>query len=93
MKCTVQNHEDSWERDSFGQVIRVHRVPRLQLFSPVGILDCPVDLRALGLERVTHGCDIDGHKWCNKDFWPGTKGHLKMPKLWTGKTVFRVRGV
>ena len=93
LKCTEEVRQDTWEQDSSGQVIRVHHVPRYQLFSPVGILDCPVDLRTLGLERVTRGCDSNGHRWYNKDFWPGTRGHAKMSNLWTGKTIFKVRGV
>ena len=93
LKCTDLSVQDSWERDPSGQVVRIHRVPRLQLFSPIGVMDCPVDLRSLSLERVTHGCSADGHSWCSQDFWPGTRGHAKMSQLWTGKTIFRVRGV
>ena len=93
LKCTEEVEYDSWEQDSQGQVVRVHRIPRTQLFSPIGILDCPVDLRSLGVERVTCGRFPNGKSWCNKDFWPGTRGHAKMPQPWIGKTIFKIRGV
>ena len=92
LKCT-EDEGDSWEQDSQGQVVRVHWIPRTQLFSPIGILDCPVDLRRLGVERVTCGRFANGKSWCNKDFWPGTRGHAKMQQPWIGKTIFKIRGV
>ena len=87
------DNQDFWETDSKGQVIRVHRTPRCKLFSPIGVQDCPVDLQLLCLERVTEGRTTSGERICEKDFWPGTRGHFNLGCMWMGRTIFRVRGV
>lgn len=33
LKCTDKADHDSWKQDSHGQVVRIHRIPRTQLFS------------------------------------------------------------
>ena len=78
------------ETDSKGQVIRVHRTLRSKLFSPIGVQDCPVDLQLLCLERVTEGRTTSGERICEKDFWPGTRGHYNLGCMWTGRTFNRV---
>ena len=78
---------DFWKRGPNGEVIRVHQIPRYQKFTPVGMIDCPVDLRELGVHRMTErrGFGVD------KDYWVGTLAHAKFPELWTGQTCFYLR--
>ena len=84
--------EDSWEVNSQGQVIRIHCVPRRRLFSPIGVVGCPVDIRELGVQRVTIGNASNGEQWNEKDFWPGSRGHAVTPFSWTGRTIFQIKG-
>ncbi|CAL1150724.1 unnamed protein product [Cladocopium goreaui] len=84
--------EDAWEVNSQGQVIRIHHVPRRRLFSPIGVAGCPVDIRELGVQRVTIGNASNGEQWNEKDFWPGSRGHAVTPFSWTGRTIFQIKG-
>ena len=84
---------DTWEYPSDKQVIRVHRVPRNRLFSPIGVQGCPVDIRSLGLDRVTEMINSKGTRSRDQDFWPGSRGSLTTKDHWTGRTIFTVRGV
>lgn len=84
---------DTWDVSDPGKVVRIHNRPRTRLFSPIGVQDCPVDLRNLSLERVTIGCDVTGRTWQDSDFWPGTRGHFSRDTPWTGMTIFKVKGM
>ena len=88
-----KNVEDTWERNHKGQVVRIHHVPRRARFSPIGVPGCPVDIRNLGVERITCAEFSSGETWMEKDFWPGTRGHSVLDQPWTGKTIFEVRGM
>ena len=81
--------EDTWEKNDKGQVVR----PRRTRFSPIGVPGCPVDIRNLGVERTTFAKFSSGETWCEKDFWPGTRGYTALDRPWTGKTIFEVQGM
>lgn len=83
--------QDFWETDSKGQVIRVHRTPRNKLFSPIGVQDCPVDLRLLNLERVTEGRTTTGEGSVKRIF--GLAHVVTLTLAACGRTSFRIRGV
>ena len=84
---------DFWKRGRNGEVIRVHNRPRYQLFTPVGVTDCPVDLRDLEVFRDTIRSGGTGER----SFWVGTCAHQRTPFPWQGETWFypikKVRGV
>ena len=84
---TVQHDCDFWRRGPKGEVIRVHVVPRYQLYTPVGSEDCPVDLRKLEMYRDTllKGGGVE------RDYWTGTTAHKRKPFPWCGETVFRIK--
>lgn len=84
--------EDSWEVTPQGQVIRHHHVPRSRMFSPIGVVGCPVDIRELGIHRVTIGRSSNGEQWHERDFWPGSRGYAVTPQSWTGRTIFQIKG-
>ena len=89
---TATDIKDTWEVDGHGQVIRIHHVPRRKMFSPIGVPDCPVDIRELGVQRITVAVSSSGKSWNERDFWPGTRGHAATSESWTGKTVFQCKG-
>ena len=78
---------DFWKCD--GQsVIRVHGIPRVAKYTPVGSLDCPVDLRELGPMRRT----VPDRGESIVDYWAANEGtRSSMTQLWTGQTVFSRR--
>ena len=43
---------DFWKWGTNGELIRVHRKPRENKFTPIGV-DCPVDIRDLSSRRIT----------------------------------------
>ena len=78
------HEEDFWKMGPKGELIRVHVKPRYQLFSPVGVVDCPVDLRKLEVFRDTYQQGGAGER----SYWVGTCAHRKTSFPWTGETVF-----
>ena len=60
--------------------------------SPIGVPDCPVDIRELGAQRITVAVSSSGKSWNERDFWPGTRGHAATSESWTGKTIFQCKG-
>ena len=81
---TEGHASDFWRRGKNGEVIRVHVVPRYQLFTPVGVVDCPIDLRGLEVYRDTHQRGCAGER----SYWVGTLAHKRTPFPWVGETVF-----
>ena len=75
---------DFWISGNSGEIIRVHVRPRRRKFTPIGDMQCPVDLKRLQTKRVTYrkGCERE------VDFWVGTRAHDADADFWTGKTVF-----
>ena len=78
---------DFWRRGKHGEVIRVHNVPRYQMFTPVGVEGCPVDLRGLEVFRDT----ILQGKTAERSYWVGTCAHKRLPFPWRGETIFYLR--
>ena len=87
--CVAKAVEDHWDVSVPGQVIRVHVVPRSRLFTPIGV-DCPVDLRQLGLYRKTERLLMSGQRVSDSDFWPGARGSATLTPSWTGRTIFEI---
>ena len=75
---------DFWKVGQQGELIRVHVQPRLQKYTPIGDLQCPVDLREIETVRMTErkGFGVE------KDFWVGTLANQKYAEPWTGTTTF-----
>ena len=74
---------DFWTWGSKSELIRVHRRPRNVKFTPIGISDCPVDIRRLSARRVTDFGNREEH-----DYWVGTSAYQKQDRFWTGTTKF-----
>ena len=79
---------DFWTWGSKSELIRVHRRPRNVKFTPIGLADCPVDVRCLSAQRVTNF----GDNRLDKDFWVGTNAYQRQEQFWTGTTTFFVEG-
>ena len=77
---------DFWKWGTNGELIRVHRTPRENKFTPIGV-DCPVDIRDLSSRRVT----CLGKNRTETDFWVGTHAYQRTGFLWTGSTSFFLR--
>ena len=75
---------DYWKWGSHSELIRVHQRPRTVKFTPIGLQDCPVDIRKLSARRVTRM----GHNRVESDFWVGTRAFQKQDRPWIGSTSF-----
>lgn len=91
-ETTTQGHggamQDFWTFGPNGELIKVHRIPRRQKFTPIGDVSCPKDLRCFEPVRVT--CR-DGYEGSERDYWVGTLGSSGYAEPWTGQTVFQLR--
>ena len=76
--------QDFWTRGSHGELIRVHQKPRRTKFTPIGVPNCPVELRDLDVRRVTQV----GRNRIETDFWVGTRAYQDLGQSWTGTTTF-----
>ena len=74
---------DFWMWRGNNELVRVHQKPRLVKFTPIGITDCPVDLRKLSARRVTNF----GNR-AETDYWVGTRAFQKFERAWTETTSF-----
>lgn len=54
---------------------------------PIGVPDCPVDIRCLESRRVT----MFGDNRREEDFWVGSRASQKVGQFWTGSTTFFVK--
>ena len=82
---------DFWRLDrERGYVERVHRVPRWESFTPVGVSECPVEFREIGVKRSTIAELASGKKSIHHDIWVGEKAHSRESKMWTGVTRFKL---
>jgi hypothetical protein len=82
-------HEDTWliHKD---QLIRVHRRPRLKLFSPSDMEQCPISCEWLLPERQNIIETLQGNSWKFNDIWRGNiEAHQQMPVRWIGRTSLR----
>ena len=84
----AQSLHDFWTWGKDGELIRVHQRPRELKFTPIGIVDCPVDLKCLDSRRVTQ----IGKNRVEHDFWVGTCAAKNVGFSWTGTTTFYVKG-
>ena len=79
-----KHESDFWRKGDHGDIIRMHVVPRFQLFTPVGSMDCPVELKKLEAYRGTFREGGTGER----DYWTGTNAHRRTTFPWIGETVF-----
>jgi hypothetical protein len=76
--------QDFWQVGSGGTIIRVHVVPRINRFVPIGVTGCPVNIKDLRAIRETR---VKGWK-SERDYWTGSRGAAPFDFVWTGETVF-----
>ena len=81
-------HSDEW-RQEHPLLMRVHRVPRRNLFTPLDCADCPVDVSNLETGRLTHMvfCGGGGGEDCLEDVWVGDQAHRRLAQHFVGKRV------
>eukprot|EP00435_Cladocopium_sp_Y103_P064515 s837_g26.t1 len=84
-----QSMQDFWKWGPQGELIRVHVRPRELKFTPIGVMDCPVELQSLDTCRVTQ----IGKNRSERDFWVGTNAAKNVGYAWTGSTTFFIKGV
>ena len=72
-------------------LIRVHHQPRIKLFTPKDVGDCPVSVCRITPGRTTRVVSQqDGSKEDISDGWAGSfSAHRELPVFWTGITIFR----
>ena len=85
---------DYWsERGETGRWVRVHRLPRRSLFTPINVPGGPGRDTSLLPGRVTAGVDergmqfTDTSSWCSKE-----ERHTDVGRFWTGVSVFSIAG-
>ena len=63
---------------------RIHVIPRVNRFVPIGVTGCPVNIKDLRAIRETR---VKG--WRNeRDFWTGSRGAAPLAFFWTGENSF-----
>eukprot|EP00435_Cladocopium_sp_Y103_P033655 s328_g8.t1 len=72
------------------KLIRVHQQPRTEAFSPVYMVDCPIDVLQLGSERNTIASSSGQPVWTHTDQWSEPNADWSSEQAWTGMTVFQV---
>ena len=79
---------DEWQEDD-GELVRVHRKPRCELFTPLRVEGSP-PVRALKTARVTEGKFLDtGEDFSCTDAWTNkSAAHRDLHRWWTGTTRF-----
>ena len=84
---------DEWHYDEkMGVLIREHKTPRVALFSPQDVADCPVTKDILTKGRITEVEFIEGKSTVMQDSWENDYGIKMLNREWTGKTIFLARG-
>ena len=84
---------DEWVYKPSGNVlIRAHHQPRIKLFTPKDVGDCPVSVCRITPGRTTRVVSQqDGSKEDISDGWAGRfSAHRELPAFWTGITIFRL---
>ena len=82
--------EDFWKVQ--GQdVVRVHVVPRNQLFTP-SKTQCPVPISQLDEHRTTVMCQLENQQPDStvQDVWKSKQAHAQQDSMWTGRTIFKI---
>ena len=84
---------DEWHYDEkMGVLIREHKTPRIALFCPQDVADCPVSKDILTKGRITEVEFIEGKSTVMQDSWENDYGIKMLNREWTGKTIFLARG-
>ena len=83
---------DRWEeRGDRGRWVRLHRTPRLSLFTPYKVPNGPGRKTRLSTSRRTIGVDEHGQSFDVVDDWTSRDvAHRALPARWTGMTIFDV---
>ena len=83
---------DRWEeRGDRGRWVRLHRTPRLSLFTPYKVPNGPGRKTRLSISRHTIGVDEHGKSFDVIDDWTSRDvAHRVLPTRWTGMTIFDV---
>ena len=83
---------DDWgERGENKRWSRLHRTPRLALFTPFKIPRGPGRKTKLSAVRITRGIDEQGNKFSIRDDWTNPDcSHRILNKKWVGETYFDV---
>ena len=70
----------------------MHHQPRIKLFTPKDVGDCPVSVCRITPGRTTRVVSQqDGSKEDISDGWAGRfSAHRELPVFWTGRTIFRL---
>ncbi|CAE7412366.1 RE1 [Symbiodinium pilosum] len=91
--CLHSSHEkqDFWRLDrARGVIERVHRSPRWERFTPIGVGECPVEFGSIGVERTTIANLSSGKRIISSDIWVGSNAYLRENEAWTGITRFQL---
>ena len=84
---------DEWRYDEkMGVLIREHKTPRIALFSPEDVADCPVSKDLLTKGRIIEVEYLEGKGTVMQDSWDNDYGIKMLSREWTGKTIFLARG-
>ena len=84
---------DEWHYDEkMGVLIREHKTPRIALFCPQDVADCPVSKDILTKGRITEVEFNEGKSTVMQDSWENDYGIKMLNREWTGKTIFLARG-
>ena len=84
-------HNDFWRVDQEkGYLERVHRCPRRERFTPIGVSECPVDFKNIGVQRTTFANLSSGKRCVASDIWVGEQAYTREPEYWTGITRFEL---
>lgn len=84
----ADKNEDYW-KEADGEIIRVHKTPRTELFTPSGE-GCPVGVGDLSNRRRTVVKFASGHDELLGDDWTVPEdAHRPLEEEWTGETIFR----
>ena len=92
-ECLHSLHDktDYWRIDSERRwVERVHRRPRWERFTPIGVGECPVDFKEFGVHRTTFANFSSGKRQIYEDIWVGRHAHDREVESWTGVTRFNL---
>ena len=89
-----QENDDSWEWEDEVTLVRKHRTPRRQRFSPQECDVCPCDIERLADKRQTsqifrdHTMKVEDNWRMKGDYSKNTTN--KKNEFWTGMTTFKV---
>ena len=85
---------DYWsEKGESGRWVRVHRLPRRSLFTPMNVPGGPGRDTSLMPDRTTAGVDEGGMQFADISSWCAKEErHTDIGIFWTGKSIFNIAG-